>query len=120
MMLGQPAPFVRAWVDAVADVMRAHQPRHALSATPRTGLAWCVTAVLITHAIGWARFERGRLGTYALAALAWRLRQSKRPWDHLLVARVRGILRHHGLTSGPLVLDDTDNPRAKSAKALAY
>jgi hypothetical protein len=33
---------------------------------------------------------------------------------------VRVILRHHGLTSGSLVVDDTDNPRSKSAKALAY
>jgi hypothetical protein len=47
-------------------------------------------------------------------------RHSKIPWDHLLVASVRVILRHHGLTSGSLVIDDTDNPRSKSAKALAY
>jgi hypothetical protein len=33
---------------------------------------------------------------------------------------VRVILRHHGITSGSLVIDDTDNPRSKSAKALAY
>jgi hypothetical protein len=36
------------------------------------------------------------------------------------VASVRVILRHHGITSGNLVIDDTDNPRSKSAKALAY
>jgi hypothetical protein len=47
-------------------------------------------------------------------------RHSKIPWDHLLVASGRVILRHHGLTSGSLVIDDTDNPRSKSAKALAY
>jgi hypothetical protein len=47
-------------------------------------------------------------------------RYSKIPWDHLLVASVRVILRHHGLTSGSLVIDDTDNPRSKSAKALAH
>jgi hypothetical protein len=46
--------------------------------------------------------------------------ESEIPWEHLLVASVRGILRHHGLTSGSLVVDDTDNPRSKSAKALAY
>jgi hypothetical protein len=47
-------------------------------------------------------------------------RHSKMPWDQLLVASVRVILRHHGLTSGSLVIDDTDNPRSKSAKALAH
>ena len=34
---------------------------------------------------------------------------------------MRVILRHHGLTSGNLIIVyDTDNPRSKSAKALAY
>src|SRR5229473_5838136 len=42
------------------------------------------------------------------------------PWDHLLVASVRVILRHHGITSGSLVIDDTDNQRSKAAKALAH
>ena len=68
----------------------------------------------------WARFDRARLGTYALAALSWMFRQSKMPWEHLLVASVRVILQHPGLTSGNLLIDDTDNPRSKSAKTLAY
>src|SRR5262249_19824058 len=68
----------------------------------------------------WARFARASLGNYGLAALSWMFRHSKIPWDPLLVASVRGILRHHGITSGSLVVDDTDNPRSKSAKALAY
>jgi hypothetical protein len=120
MILGKPAPFVRAFVEAMDDVMREHHPRHALSATQRAWLVFCVTAVLVTNSICWARFERASLGTYALAALSWMLRHSKMPWDQLLVASVRVILRHHGITSGPLVIDDTDNPRSKSAKALAH
>src|SRR5438128_2332376 len=120
MILGKPAPFVRAFVAAVDDAIREHHPSHALSATQRAWLALCVTAVLVTNSICWARFERASLGTYALAALSWMCRHSKMPWDKLLVASVRVILRHHGLTSGTLVIDDTDNPRSKSAKALAH
>lgn len=41
------------------------------------------------------------------------------PWDHLLGARVRGSLRHHGITSGSLVGADPDHPRSTSAQALA-
>src|SRR5438128_4324894 len=119
MILGKPAPFVRAFVDAVDDAIRAHHPSHAMSATQRTWLAFCVTAVRVTNSICWARFERASLGTYALAALSWMFRHSKMPWDQLLVASVRVLLRHHGLTWGTLVIDDTDNPRSKSAKALA-
>src|SRR5712691_5484474 len=120
MILGKPAPFVRAFVDAVDEAIRAQSPSHGMSATQRTWLAFCVTAVLVTNSICWARFERASLGTYSLAALSWMFRHSKMPWDQLLVASVRVILRHHGLTWGTLVIDDTDNPRSKSATALAY
>src|SRR5918992_824118 len=92
MVIGQPAPFVRTFV----------------------------AAVLVTNSICWARFERASLGTYSLAALSWMFRHSKMPWDKLLVASVRVILRHHGITSGSLVIDDTDNARSKAAKKLAY
>jgi hypothetical protein len=47
-------------------------------------------------------------------------RHSKIPWDELLVASVRVSLRHDGLTSGSLVVDDTDNQRSKAAKTLAH
>jgi len=120
MILGKPAPFACAFVDAVDDAIREQHPSHAMSATQRAWLAFCVTAVLVTNSICWARFERASLGTYALGALSWMFRHSKMPWDQLLVASVRVILRHHGITAGTLVIDDTDNPRSKSAKALAY
>jgi DDE superfamily endonuclease len=120
MVIGKPAPFVRAFVDAVDAAIRTHQPPHALSGTQRTWLAFCITAVLVTNSICWARFARASLGTYAMAALSWMFRHSKIPWEHLLVASVRVILRHHGITAGTLVVDDTDNPRSKSAQAQAY
>jgi hypothetical protein len=120
MIIGKPAPFVSAFVAAVDEAIRAHQPSHGMSAMQRTWLAFCVTAVLVTNSICWARFARASLGTYSLAALSWMFRHSKMPWDQLLVASVRVILRYHGLTSGSLVIDDTDNPRSKSAKALAH
>src|SRR6266487_2075323 len=120
MIIGKPAPFVRAFVDAVDEAIRAQSPSHGMSAMQRTWLAFCVTAVLVTNALCWARFERASLGTYALAALSWMFRHSKMPWDELLVASVRVILRHDGLTCGSPVMDDTDNPRSKSSKALAH
>jgi hypothetical protein len=120
MIIGKPAPFVRAFVDVVDEAIRAQSPSHGRSAMQRTWLAFCVTAVLVTNSMCWARFERASLGTYALAALSWMFRHSKMPWDELLVASVRVILRHSGLTSGSLVIDDTDNKRSKSAQALAH
>src|SRR2546425_972436 len=120
MVLGKPAPFVRAFIEAVDAAIRVHQPHHAMSVTQRTWLAFCVTAILVTNSICWARFERASLGTYSMAALSWMFRHSKIPWDQLLVASVRVILQHHGITSGTLVIDDTDNKRSKLAKTLAH
>ena len=120
MLIGTPAPFVSAFVDALDDTIRAHHPSHGMSASQRTWLAFCVTAILVTNSICWARFERASLGRYTLAALSWMFRHSKIPWDDLLVASVRVILGHYGITSGSLVIDDTDNPRSKSAHTLAH
>jgi hypothetical protein len=120
MIIGKPAPFVRAFVDVVDEAIREQSPSHGMSAMQRTWLAFCVTAVLVTNSMCWARFARASLGTYSLAALSWMFRHSKIPWDELLVASVRVILRHYGITSGSLVIDDTDNPRSKSAQALAH
>ena len=46
MVIGKPAPFVRAFVEAVDTAIRTHQPQYALSGTQRTWLAFCITAVL--------------------------------------------------------------------------
>jgi hypothetical protein len=120
MILAKPAPFVSAFIEAVDDAIRQSNPNSGMSALQRTWLAFCLTATLVTQSICWARFERASLGTYSRAALSWMFRHSKLPWDQLLVASVRVILRYHGITSGSLVIDDTDNPRSKSAQKLAY
>src|SRR6185312_5222408 len=120
MIIGKPAPFVRAFIEAVDTAIRAYQPHHAMSATQRAWLAFCVTAALVTNSICWARFERASLCTYSLAALSWMFRPSEIPWDQLLVASVRVILRHHRTTAGSLLIDDTANPRSKSATTLAH
>ena len=120
MIIGKPAPFVRTFIDTVDQAIRQDHPDSGLSAMQRSWLAFCVTATLVTHSICWARFERASLGTYSMAALSWMFRHSKIPWARLLVASVRVILRHHGITSGSLVIDDTDNSRSKAAKKLAY
>ena len=120
MILGKPAPFVYAFSEAVDTAIRAYQPHHAMSATQRAWLAFCVTAVLVTNSVCWARFERASLGMYSLAALSWMFRHRKIPWEELLVASVQVILRHYGITAGSLIIDDTDNPRSKAAKVLAH
>jgi hypothetical protein len=120
LVIGKPAPFVRAFVDTVDEAIRAQSPSHGMSTMPRAWLALCVTAGLVTNSICGARFERASLGPYALAAWSWRFRHRQSPWDELLGASVRGLLRPYGLTCGSLVIDDTDHQRSKSATTLAH
>ena len=67
MILAKPAPFVSTFIDAVDEAIRQDHPNQAMSAIQRTWLAFCVTAVLVTNSICWARFERASLGSYSLA-----------------------------------------------------
>jgi hypothetical protein len=68
MVIGKPLLFVTAFVGAVNAAMEEHHPGRGLSALQRTWLAFCVTAILVTTSVCWARFERAGLGTYSLAA----------------------------------------------------
>jgi hypothetical protein len=120
MLIDTPAPFVSAVVDAIDETIRQQSPSHGMSTRQRAWLAFCVTAVLVTNSVCWARLARASLGTYALAALSWMFRHRKIPWDELLVARVRVILHHDALTCGSLVIDDTDHKRSTSAHTRAH
>jgi len=120
MVIGKPAPFVTAFVDALDKTLQDHCPGQGLSALQRAWLAFCLTAILVTNSICWMRFERASLGTYSLAALSWMFRHAKIPWEHLLVASVRMILASYGITSGSLIIDDTDKKRSKAATTLAH
>jgi hypothetical protein len=99
--------------------MRTQQPPHAMSGSQRPWRAVCLPAVRVTHAICGARLARARRGPSGLAALAWRWRHRQRPWAPRLGARVRGILRPQGRTSGRRVVDAPAHPRSPSAQALA-
>ena len=55
MILAKPSPFVSAFIDAVDEAIRQQKPNHGMSAMQRTWLAFCVTAVLVTNSICWAR-----------------------------------------------------------------
>ncbi len=102
MIIGKPLPFISAFIDVVDETIRAQSPGHGMSAMQRTWLAFCLTAILVTNSICWARFARASLGTYSLAALSWMFRHSKIPWDDLLLTSLRVILRHYGLSEGSL------------------
>jgi hypothetical protein len=52
--------------------------------------------------------------------LSWTFCHAKIPWEHFLVPSVRVVPEHHGITSGCLVVDESDNKRSKSLKTLVH
>jgi hypothetical protein len=120
MVMGTPAPLVRACVDSVDAAIREQSASHGMSTRQRAWLACGVTAVLVPTSMGWARFDRASLGTDALAAWSGRFRPRQLPWDELLGARGRVLRRHEGLSWGRLVRDATDHKRSPSANTRAH
>lgn len=120
MLIGQPLPFVSAFVEELDAALRTHsEVSRGLSALQRRWLSFCLMAVMVTNSLCWARFERAGLGRYSQAALSWMFRHAKLPWEGLLQRSVGVILRCHGIDSGTLVMDDTDQRRSKVTRRIA-
>ena len=89
-----------------------------LTETQRFWLGLCLTGILLTNTVCWAKFQRVCLGAYQVAALSWMFRDTKIAWDYLLLASVAMVLEQHGITEGVLVLDESDRARSKRTKRL--
>ena len=121
VLMSQPLPFVKAFVEAIDEAIRAHHSSSpGLSTIQRSWLGLCLMGVLVTNSVCWARLERASLGRYSLAALSWMFRHAKLPWALLLQKSVQVVLSQHGITGGSLVVDDADKARSKNTHRLAY
>ncbi|MEW5960313.1 MAG: hypothetical protein AB1801_21515 [Chloroflexota bacterium] len=118
MFINEPAPFINEFVEALDESLRKIEPSAGLSKLQKKWLAFCILAILVTNSVCWAKFERASLGNYSLAALSWMFRQTKLRWDLILQASVKVILWRYQITSGVLVLDDSDKKRAKTTKRI--
>ena len=74
--------------------------------------------ILLVNSVCWAKFERASLGGYSLSRLSWMFRKSKIAWSLVFIASVKHILKQHGIKEGVLVVDETDNRRAKRTKRI--
>ncbi|MCF7970246.1 MAG: hypothetical protein K9L22_03650 [Methylococcaceae bacterium] len=90
------------------------KPNAKLTLLQQHWLGFCLTAILLTNTICWAKFERASLGKHKVAALSWMFRCAKIDWHWLLLASVTLILKQHGITGGTLVLDESDRTKLGS------
>lgn len=121
MLMSEPLPFVRAYLEALdAQLRRAGGGQGGLSRRQHHWLGFCLMGMMVTESLCWARFERASAGHYSAAALTWMFRRAKLPWSWLLRTSVTVVLARYGMTRGVLVLDDVINPRAKVTARIGY
>jgi hypothetical protein len=121
MLISEPLPFVRAYLEALDTQLRAcSSAQRGLTRLQRHWLGFCLMGMMITESLCWARFERASAGRYSAWALTWRFRHAKLPWKWRLRVSVMVVLQHYGISQGVLIIDDVTNPRAKVTARIGY
>jgi hypothetical protein len=118
MLMSEPASFIKTFVADLDTALGKLKPNAKLTQLQKIWLGFCLTGMLLTNSVCWAKFERASLGEYKIAALSWMFREAKVAWDHLLLASVTLVLERHGITDGVLVLDESDRARSKRTKRI--
>ncbi len=105
-----PLPHMIEYVDALNETLRekGHKP---LSKIQSSFLCFVLMEMLLTQSLCWARLERASGGRYQDGTLSKMFYHGLKCWEHLLTASALIVMRRFKITSGVLVLDDTDRGR---------
>ena len=118
MLMNEPAQFIKNFVTDLDAALGKLKPTANLTSLQKIWLGFCLTGILLTNSVCWAKFERASLGERKIDALSWMFREAKVAWDYLLLASVTLVLKRHGITEGVLVLDESDRARSKQTKRI--
>jgi len=116
--MSEPASFIKTFVADLDAALGKLKPKAKLTQLQKIWLGFCLTGMLLTNTVCWAKFERASLGDYKIAALSWMFREAKVAWHCLLLASVTLVLERHGIAEGALVLDESDRARSKRTKRI--
>jgi len=119
MFIKEPLPFVSQFIEELNNGIKERYPNEKLSRIQRLWLGFCIMGIYVTNTVCWAKFEKASFGKYSLGALSWMFRNSRIPWNNLLVVSTIIILKRYGITSGSIGIDDTDKKRSKSTKKIS-
>lgn len=118
-MLIHSLPCVRRYIDALNFSLKACNGSAVLSARQRAWLCTVLVGIVVTGTLNWAAFERRSLKAFTQEGLRWMFYHAKVAWPLLLKASIGTLLRHYEISSGILVIDDTDKQRSKKTKKIA-
>ena len=118
MLSTEAAIFIKIFIDDLNNSLKSLKPDAQLTTLQKKWFGFCLTGILLTNGICWAKFERTFLGKCSISSLSWMFRKSKIAWNLLIIASVKLILIKYGITEGQLVLDEVDRSRSKSTKRI--
>ncbi len=112
-----PLPHIREYLSNLNAALReqGHKP---LSRIQSEFLMFVLLGMLLTQSLCWARLERISGGGYQDGALSKMFYHGLKCWDYLLTASALIVMRRFNITSGVLVVDDTDRGRSKNTTRI--
>ena len=121
MLMGNPLPFVEAYVEQLNARLASQHPKAGLTLGQQAWLSFGLMGIIVTESVCWRKWVRAGLGRYSEALLSWYFR-SPMAWGVLLSCSVRLVLESFGTWEGVLVLvlDDTGKRRAKVTRRIPY
>ncbi len=112
-----PLPHIREYVSDLNAALgeQGHKP---LSRIQSEFLMFVLLGMLLTQSLCWARLERASGGRYQDGTLSKMFYHGLKCWDYLLTASALIVMRRFNITSGVLVVDDTDRGRSKNTTRI--
>lgn len=90
-----------------------------LTKSQQNWLVVILMGLIVAGSFNWAAFARKSLGEFQESRLRWMFRHANIAWTYLLQASIMQVITHYALTTGVLVLDDSDKMRSRNASKIA-
>jgi hypothetical protein len=119
-VLIQPLPCATTYIDQLCQALRELKASAKLSITQKVWLTTVLMGIVMTRKLNWAAFERSSLNEYRQDGLRWMFSHSKMPWESLIRASTKVLIKHYGITSGTLTIDDSDKMRSRNTTKIAH
>ena len=118
-------PLVISYVDNICNEyvnshLNKNQAVSKISNKQKIWLIFCLTMMILTNSLNWDRFERFSLGSYKSKALSFMFHRAGIPFQLLFEAGIRTIIKTFNILKCHIIIDDTDRPRSKIIKAIAF
>jgi hypothetical protein len=120
IVLIQPLPCATTYIDQLCQALRELKASAKLSITQKIWLTTVLMGIVMTRKLNWAAFERSSLNEYRQDGLRWMFSHSKMPWKSLIHASTKVLIKHYGITSGTLTIDDSDKMRSRNTTKIAH